>query len=274
MKKAEDPLIRINWRRIGRIIKGLFLATLRIIKKIVEKVLILIFKFLTKVVLFILWLYKKTKYTIKQIKDRIQRFGESEVSGYYVLIVTFIYLVVTISIVLFQFRYEYIATYKSENQIKVIKVQEGFIKDKDKEIQELKDKILELNSKLEAKAKEEAIYAHQQSIITNRNNAEKNLPTEVKDLVAKYASIYGVEDIRLMDCIIYHESGGRDEVVGDSGAAKGVCQYHLATFLGHRKQMGLEEIDLRTDTEASIQAMMFSISHGGIENWMARTYCM
>jgi hypothetical protein len=143
-----------------------------------------------------------------------------------------------------------------------------------KEIEQLKKEIQEKDLKLESKAKEEKLLAQKQNVLANRNTAEEKLPKRVKDIIASNALVYGVKDVRLMQCTVYYESGGRDEAVGDSGDAVGVAQYHLATFLGHRKQMGLSAIDLRTNTEASIQAMAFSISNGGIGNWTAHKKCI
>jgi low affinity Fe/Cu permease len=263
MKNTEDPLIRINWNRIWRIIKGAVLDLIKAVKRIIELILILILKFLTKIVLFMLWLYKSLK-----------AFSKRNIKGFWLLLFIVLFSLFFLVFAHAQFRDQSRLGGELQNQLKINNQQNEDIKIKDTENQELKDQIEELNNKLEAKSAEQARYARQEWILANRDSAEKNLPTEVKGLVTKYASVYGVEDTRLMNCIIYFESGGRDEAVGDNGAARGVCQYHLGTFLGHRRQMGLSQEDLRTDTESSIQAMLFSVSRGGIGNWTARTKCM
>jgi hypothetical protein len=197
---------------------------------------------------------------VKWIFDGLLKILGSRIRAFWILILLFIFLLVGM-LYLYKWTAFAMTNDKNLNYMKMI------IQNQSKDIEQLKQDIQKKDAELQAKAEEKARFARQQWIIANRNEAEVRLSDEVKGLVAKYADAYGIKDKRMVECIILHESGGRDEAVGDSGNAKGVAQYHLATFMGHRRQMGLSQDDLRTDTEASIQAMAFSISHGGIGNW-------
>lgn len=274
VNSEEDPLIQINWSKIGRILKNTALSIIKIIRKIIEKILILIFRFLTLVVLAILWLYTETKQLIKWIIRKIHAFSKRNIKGFWFLVLLVIALILFGVFAYTQVKAQTALGKELQKQLKINQTQ---IDDYNKQIEEnkkLKEQIKDLNGKLQAKAEEERRYAQQQYVIASRNKATQSLTPEVKGLIAKYAGVYQYPDTRLVECIVWNESGGRDEAVGDSGAARGVAQYHLATFLGHRRQMGLSQEDLRTDTESSIQAMLFSISRGGIGNWTARHKCM
>lgn len=109
--------------------------------------------------------------------------------------------------------------------------------------------------------------------MAQRTKAEKYLPAEIKNIIMKYASIYKV-DSALCKCIVFRESRGNPKAVGDYGAAIGACQYHLRTFLSHRRQMNLPAIDLREDPEESIQAMAWAISKGYGSAWTSHANCI
>ena len=256
-KFDDQPLI--NWRKLWNYIKIFFGAIFFIVWTVIlSTILKLILKFF---ILYIRGLYI--------IYKGISNFAKKNIKGFWVLFTIFILLIISILYGLYLMKYfNYVHEILNEqNNIEKTKIE--LIK----ENEELKSQIIEKDLKLEAKAEEKRLLAHKQKVIKNRDIAEEKLPQEVKDLVIKHANAYGVKDIRYMECIVFNESGGRSEAIGDHGLAVGACQYHLATFLGHRKQMGLPLADLRKDTDACLQAMMFSISNGGIGNWSARLKC-
>ena len=272
--EEDEPLIRINWRRIWKLLKKLVGGIIWIIKKIVETIAKIILQILILIMRGFLWTYKKLKQLIKAIFNALRKFSKRNIKGIWLLLTITIFLIIS----LFGLYKGYVYAQRLINNQKetenILQKQQRNTLDLFKENEKLKEEIKVKDAKLQSKAEEQAKFARQQWILNNRNLAEKKLPVEVKDLIVKYASAYGVKDLRLMDCIVYYESSGRDEAVGDNGDAIGVAQYHLATFLGHRRQMGLSQVDLRKDTNASLQAMMFSVSRGGIGNWSARTKCL
>ena len=256
-KFDDQPLI--NWRKLLHYINVCFGAIFFIVWTVIlSTILKLILKFFILYIRGIYLIYKG-----------ISNFAKKNIRGFWLLLMVLILLIISVLYGLYLM--------KGFNYIHQILNDQNNIENTNlnliKENESLKNQIIEKDLKLEAKAEEQRQLAHKQNILERRNIAEEKLPEEVKGLITKYANIYGVKDIRLMNCIVFNESGGRDEAVGDSGKAKGVAQYHLATFLGHRKQMGLPQIDLREDTNASLEAMMFSISNGGIGNWSARLKC-
>jgi len=283
--EEEEPLIRINWSRLWRYCKNFVRAIIgaiiwiikkliMIIKKIIETILKIILEILILLMRGFLWTYKKFKEIIKAVFLALRKFSKKNIKGGWLLLVIAISLI--ISLLGLWRGYVY-----AQGLISNVKEKEGILQKQQennldllKENEKLKEEIKVKDQKLQSKAEEEARYAYQQWILRNRQLAEQKLPEKVKDIIVQYANTYGVKDTRLIQCIVYYESGGRDEAVGDNGDAIGVAQYHLATFLGHRKQIGLSQIDLRKDTNASIQCMVFSISRGGIGNWTARYKCI
>jgi hypothetical protein len=270
----DEPLIRINWRRIWKLLKKLVGGIIWIIRKIIETIAKIILQILILIMRGFLWTYKKLKQLIKAIFNALRKFSKKNIKGIWLLLTIFIFLIISLFGLYKGYVYaQGLINNQKETDTLLQKQQENNL-NLFKENENLKEEIKIKDAKLQSKAEEQAKFARQQWILNNRNLAEKKLPEEVKGLIVKHASAYGVKDVRLMQCIVFNESGGRDEAVGDSGKAIGVAQYHLATFLGHRRQMGLPQVDLRKNTNASIEAMMFSISRGGIGNWSARTKCI
>lgn len=254
----DQPLI--NWKKLWNYIKAFFGCIYFIVWTVILKTLLtLILKF------FIL--YIKGLYIIYK---GISNFAKKNIKGFWLLLSILSLLIISLFYGLYLMKYfNYVHEILNE-QNNIEKTRIELIKENEK----LKNEIKEKDLKLQAKLKEEEEKIHRQKVIKNRDIAEEKLPQPVKDLIVKHANTYGVEDIRFMECIVFNESGGRSEAIGDNGKAIGACQYHLATFLGHRKQMGLPLVDLRKNTDACLQAMMFSISNGGIGNWSARLKCV
>jgi cell division protein FtsB len=236
----EEPVLKINWWKIQFYLQ-------KFAKKIIQTIL----KIMTLIVKACLWLYKK-----------ISRFCKSRIKGYWLLLFIIVFLILlifsTIGVVHF---------YKQQKE-EIKQIQDIHIKT----IKDFKDKEKDYKKEIEKLKEKASIKQKQEQSFTSGWDKIEVLPDNVKQTIKKYSSIYGVDQL-LVQCIVANESSGRAEAVGDSGLAVGVSQYHLATFLGHRKQMGLSQEDLRTDIEASIQAMCWSISNGGIGNWTARWKC-
>lgn len=270
----NDPLIRINWRRLLNYGKKLVGGIIWIIKKIVETILKLILNILILILRGFLWSYKKLKQLIKAIITALGKFSKKNIKGFWLLLAIAIFLIISLLGIWRGIVYAQGVMHNLIETNKVLQKQQNTNLDLLKENDKLKEEIKDKDAKLQSKAEEARKFAQRQWVLANRQKAEETLPQEVKTILAKHANTYGVTDIRLMECIVYNESGGRDEAVGDNGSAIGVAQYHLDTFLGHRRQMGLPQVDLRKDTDASLQAMMFSISRGGIGNWTARLKCV
>jgi hypothetical protein len=270
----EGPLVSINWRKFLKYGKSFVGAIIWTIKKIVETIAKLILKFVILLIRGFLWTYKKIKELIKAIFNALRKFSKKNIKGIWLLLLIAIFLIIS-NLTLFKGWQIVRAMNRQLDEVgTVLKNQQDNSLKLFKENEKLKEEIKVKDKELQSKAEEERRFAYQQWILRNRNKAEATLPQEVKTLITQHANTYGVKDIRLMECIVFNESGGRDEAVGDNGAAIGVAQYHLDTFLGHRRQMGLPQVDLRKDTNASLQAMMFSVSRGGIGNWTARLKCV
>lgn len=255
----EKPLIQINWRKIWKYCKRFIGGIIWIIKKIIK----IILEILILLMRLFLWLRKKVFRIIKVIFLALKRFSKRKKKGIWILFLIAILLIISLLGLWHSYAMKSLLRKQQESNLEFLQ-----------ENEELKYEIEEKDKQLETKAKEKAKFAQQQWILTNRDKAEKTLPKEVKTLIAQYANIYGVKDTGLIECIISKESGGSDEAVGDNGSYIGVAQYNLGTFLGHRRQMGLPQVDLRKDTEASIEAMLFSISRGGIGNWPTKSKCI
>jgi predicted Holliday junction resolvase-like endonuclease len=270
----DEPLIHINWRKLWRYCKRFVGAIIWTIKKIIKTIAKTILEILILLMRGFLWTYKKFKQLIKAIFLALKKFSKKNIKGFWLLLVIAIFLIISLFSLWKGYAYAQGIIHNLKETKDVLQKQQEHNIKLFEENEQLKEEIEDKDKKLKAKAEEQAKYARQQWILKNRQAAEQKLPEEVKTTITKYANAYGVKDTRLVQCIVYHESGGRDEAVGDNGKAVGVAQYHLATFLGHRKQMGLSQVDLRKDTNASIQCMVFSISRGGISNWTARTKCI
>ncbi len=270
----DEPLIYINWQKIFRYCKSFISVIVQIVRKIIETILKIILEVLILLMRGFLWIYKKFKHLIKAIFLALKKFSKKNIKGFWLLFTIAIFLIISILGLWKGYTYAQGIIYNLKETKDILEKQQEYNLELFEENEQLKEEIKDKDKKLKVKAEEQVKYAHQQWILKNRQMAEQKLPEEVKTTIAKYANVYGVEDTRLIQCIVFYESGGREEAIGDNGKAIGVAQYHLATFLGHRKQLGLPQVDLRKDTDASIQCMIFSISKGGIGNWTARSKCL
>lgn len=270
----DAPLVYINWSKLWRGIKKLFIGIVLLLKKLIETILKLILKFFILVLVTFLKIYKLIKILLRKLVESVIKFSKKNIKGIWLLLLIFLFILIA-SFVVWK---GYLYLKEKENKIHSQSETNSHLFNENERLkEELKikqEEIEEKDKQLQAKREEEILFANKQIVIANRDIADEHLPENVKKTIKKYANEYGVEDLRLMECIVFNESGGRSEAIGDSGKAVGVAQYHLATFLGHRRQMGLPQEDLRTDIDASIQAMMFSVSRGGIGNWTARHKCI
>jgi len=245
-----------------------------LVKSTSTKLLIWIIKFLTFLTVSFYTLYKCTTGILRKGFGAVKSISKRNIKVFWLMFLMLIMLI--LSGIVF---YKWYGSYKEvnayiENMNNQINIERDIKENLENENNILKEEIEKKDAELQARAEEKAKFAQQQHILANRDKADANLPEYIKCLVDKYADKYGVEDKRMISCIIFYESGGISDAKGDRGAAIGVAQYHIGTFLGHRRQMGLSEEDLRTNPEASIDAMLFSISRGGIGNWTARRSCV
>lgn len=73
-------------------------------------------------------------------------------------------------------------------------------------------------------------------------------------------------DPRAANCVCYHESEFRVDVVGDQGRAVGLWQWHLPSWKAARRMMGLPETDLRHDATESTRTALWAMANG-YEHW-------
>lgn len=92
-------------------------------------------------------------------------------------------------------------------------------------------------------------------------------PHELDALFQKYGSEYGVSWEKLK-AIAKCESGFNAAVVSKNGLYGGLFQYVASTWVGTRKQMGLDpNPDLRFNAEEAIRTTAYKISVGGTGPW-------
>lgn len=241
-RKTEDPLIRvsINWMRW----KHLF-------KKIGE--------FILKIILRILTLLVRSTYIVYK---GFSKFAKSKQYGIWIIfLIIMLSAIVTYGMKVLAMRKQSYEELKQFNQ-QQIEETEKLIQEKHELEQELEQTKEELEAKLNKPV----------TVATAKVTANKPLPEEIKGYVATYADQYGVNR-KYQECIITCESGGNSEAVGDHGAAVGVAQYHLGTYLADAKRAGLPVQDDRRDPEKSVQAMAAALSRGEDSKWTASQYC-
>lgn len=235
IKQPEElPLIQfsINGRKLKHYL-GIGLGKIRKLGEFGAKTII---KALTILVLVFLKTYKK-----------VSSFAKSKQRGVWILL-----LILLFSLILFLFW--------RQNQIKGKDYQELKYKHEQQleEYQDLMEQKYELEKKLEElENKPPAVIYRYKS---------QGLSPEIKAIVAKYASVYEV-DQSLMECMVNWESGGNSNAISPSGEYVGVAQYCLSTFLAHRRYLGLSEEDLRTNPDASIQLLAAALARGEGGHW-------
>jgi hypothetical protein len=241
-RKTEDPLIRvsINWKKW----KHLFRKTGEFILKTILRILTL--------------LVRGTFIVYKGFSN----FAKSKQYGIWIIfLIIILSAVVSFSVKALSIkkqRYEELQQFNQQQ----IKETEKLIQ----ENQELEQELEQTKEELEAELNKPVTVA------TARVTANKPLPEEIKGYVATYADQYGVNR-KYQECIITCESGGNSEAIGDNGAAVGVAQYHLGTYLADAKRAGLPVQDDRRDPEKSVKAMAAALSRGEDSKWTASKYC-
>ena len=244
----SEPLIKINWRKLWRYFK----AFLSFIVWLIKEILKVILKILTFVVILIYKSYLG-----------LRKFCKSNVKGFQVVLLIIGFLIILFFLMKQVFS---IQNKKDQEYKRFKKIKNEQIDNLLKEKKEMKKEMRDLKDKLTYQNQTSAVLASGWSKVSQ-------LPKNVKETIAKYSKIYNVNR-PLVECVVANESGGRYDAVGDNSLAVGVSQYYLPTFLAHRRQLGKSEEDLRMDVDASIEAMCFSISRGGIGNWSARVKCI
>jgi len=241
--KIDAPLVSVNWSKLW---KGL--------KRLLELILIALIKGLKYLLIGFLFIYKKVRNGIIFIVKKTTKFGKSKQKGWFILVLGLLSIILLNILIMREFKNR--KALKNLQHIREVEVNtcidtcaEEYKKlydEKNKEIEELKS---------------------QQSYITKPRVTLAS--TELKNIVVKYANQYNVNP-QLIECIVQKESSGNP--YAENGPYIGLAQYCLPTFLSHRKKMGLPVKDLRTDPEASIQALSWAISQGGGSHGWPNTY--
>jgi len=252
-QQTEDPLIRIsiNWARW----KHLLIAGFKFLVLAGRKIGEFILKTILRILILIL---RGTLATYKALRD----FAKSRQRGFWILLL----ILAIIAGLLYARRVfaEKDSQYKELQHFHQIQLDETQkLMEENKELdEELKD----TKEKLEAKMNTPVTVA------SARVTTIKPLPEEIKQIIATHADNYGVNR-KYCECIISLESGGRPEAVGDNGAAVGVAQYHLGTYLADARRVGLPVKDDRTNPDTSIQAMTAALARGEDSKWTASRSC-
>ncbi len=98
-------------------------------------------------------------------------------------------------------------------------------------------------------------------------------PKTIPEMIIKYSEKYKVDPL-LVSCILFNESSYNPNATGDSGKAKGIAQYHLATFKNFRRLMGKSQEDLRLNPEASIETLCWALSTNRGYHWSVFEGCL
>lgn len=238
-RKKEEPVLvfNVNWNRLRRI----FLRTLELIP---------------------IYFLRLLTYLVKEIYDfyvGIKVFAQSNVKGIWVIGILFVFSVMigAVSAKLFLSQRQNVLLRQSIEELNK-KHDDSLIESeaRDNELQDLKEE-------LEQKS---------QQIETFKNRSSLRLDFDTVNLIATYSDVNKL-NTHSIECLVARESGGRTLAVGDNGAAVGVAQYHLGTFLSHRRQMGLTQEDLRTNKEESIKTMTWAIANGYGPHWTSWGGC-
>jgi len=84
---------------------------------------------------------------------------------------------------------------------------------------------------------------------------------------------YTEDDI--ISCLIEHESGGNPEAVGDNGLAKGILQFHLATFEIFKHKYGLDYLRYENPEDQILLAnLMIKEDFNNIFHWSVAKLCL
>lgn len=247
MKNTDDPLVQIiiNWSKIKRHIVSAIVLGIELGKRFVV--------FSLKTILKLLTLLVKA---ITNIYLAVSKFAKSKQRGVWIVVLIILLLIVSL------------IAYKriKANQIELQRLEEynqQILKEKEGKEKELK----ETKEKLETKLNRPL------SIGAARITQARPLNNEIKAMVAKHADAYGVNRA-YCECIVTIESGGNSEAVGDRGAAIGVAQYHLKTYLADAQRVGLPVQDDRKDADKSILAMSAALSRGEDSKWTDYWKCI
>ncbi len=101
----------------------------------------------------------------------------------------------------------------------------------------------------------------------------KEQPKTIPEMIINYSEEYKVDPL-LVSCILFNESSYNPNATGDSGKAKGISQFHLATFKNFRRLMGKSQEDLRLNPEASIETLCWALSTGRGYHWSVFKGCL
>jgi hypothetical protein len=77
-----------------------------------------------------------------------------------------------------------------------------------------------------------------------------------------------------IDCIIQRESGWNPEAVGDKGLARGIFQFHRATFDRFSKKFGLELDYYKPNDQLLLFERMLDENFNLIGHWTTAESCL
>jgi hypothetical protein len=138
-------------------------------------------------------------------------------------------------------------------------------------IQQLRESSLEDQKRIESlhgiiREQTEDIIQLQEQIDSYERRSYKQISFNTNKLVDEYTTEYHLNK-KLVECMIVEESSGNPLAVSSSGTYVGLAQYSLSTFFSHRKQLGLPQEDLRTDPNATVQALTSALARGESSHW-------
>jgi len=247
MINNDNPLIQviINWSKIKRYIVSAIVLGIGLGKRFVVFLLKMVLKLLTLLVRVITNIYLA-----------VSKFAKSKQRGIWIVMLIILLLLISL------FTYKRISANKTELE-RLEQYNQQILKEKEEKEKELE----ETKEKLEAKLNQPLTLG------SARITQAKPLSDEIKAMVAKHADAYGVNR-KYCECILTIESGGNPEAIGDRGAAVGVAQYHLKTYLGDAQRVGLPVQDDRKNPDKSILAMSAALSRGEDSKWTDYWKCI
>ncbi len=92
------------------------------------------------------------------------------------------------------------------------------------------------------------------------------IATEInqKELIKKYSTEYNIS-YKLVSKIIYCESRGKINAIGDNGLSYGVAQFQKPTFNWMKKKLG-KRLDYKSESD-QIELLSYALSKGWGRNW-------
>lgn len=95
----------------------------------------------------------------------------------------------------------------------------------------------------------------------NSDDIPPSYKPSIHQLIVKQAQIYNIDPVPLYKVAIC-ESNLNEKALGDKGLAKGILQFHQATFDTYAKQLNISNPDIwNSEQQAQVASYMFSTFH-------------